>query len=337
MTLTRGQPLTADDPGLAPGRRHQIGDGGQGTVYALDDAPQFVFKQFKRSGTFAPDAAELQRLIDLPATLAGSDADYLLSRTAWPFASVVDRSGQLVGFLMPRLDDRFHHRFGVRSNPVRKLREWNYLSMRRTYVGNPNLHIGDLGRLETPTVLKIVADLARLMALLHRAGIVVGDLSGKNLLWALDPEPQAMLIDCDSIRFSGTAGVIAPKETADWDDPHLAGAPTSQSSDEYKLGLAAFRAVWAAGTDRPAAAVGGHLLADGTVAPSDLTRLVQESTTASARPAAEEWADTLAAIIRYDGRPVVTLQSGIQPGPVPSRELPREPRPTLDLRRPARS
>ena len=175
--------------------------------------------------------------------------------------------------------------------------------MRERYLRNPNV-VSSVPNVEPFDALRLVLDLAKTVALLHKYKIIVGDMSGRNLLWTDKPTWRVLIIDCDSLRVDGSAGVASPKQSPDWDDPHLNGAATSQSSDIYKLGLAAFRGVWAATTDRPDHSV--PLRAPSGV-PDDLVRLVLASTTASNRPTAQEWVDKLQPSISFGGRPVVNV------------------------------
>jgi serine/threonine protein kinase len=62
---------------------------------------------------------------------------------------------------------------------------------------------------------------------LHGHGVVVGDLSPKNVLFTLDGQPRCLLIDCDSMRFRGKYVPEAEKATV--------------ASDSFKFGLIATR------------------------------------------------------------------------------------------------
>jgi len=87
---------------------------------------------------------------------------------------------------------------------------------------------------------------------------VHGDLSGKNVLWSLQPAPAVYVLDCDgaSVRCGGDAtGDEVPDgadgrpraTTPNWDDPALApGAPPTRASDRYMLGITFLRVVGAA-------------------------------------------------------------------------------------------
>src|ERR1019366_7340580 len=69
--------------------------------------------------------------------------------------------------------------------------------------------------------------------------VVVGDLSPKNLLFSLAPEPGCFIIDCDAMRVRGET-VLPQAQTPDWEVP--AGEPiATPAADAYKFGLLAIR------------------------------------------------------------------------------------------------
>jgi eukaryotic-like serine/threonine-protein kinase len=303
----------------------KIGDGGQGTVYSVTSLPGVVYKEFKWAGGAAPSAAALDELIALLGAMPVEVQDWVDSRTVWPRTSVVDDHGRLAGLTMDLIPDGYFHQLGVRANPRRVLREWNHLSMRESYRGNSNLMVGDLARVDIPTAIELVADLARSLEHLHAQDLIVGDISGRNLLWALEPEPHTVIIDCDGFRKLGTAGVLPPKDSPDWDDP-AGGTETCQASDIYKLGLAAYRAVWAATTDRPPADL-IHRTPPGGEPLEELAELVLRSVAPTGRPTASDWVREIERSTRFAGRPVVTMNASVQQRPVPSTTLARGPRP----------
>lgn len=317
--------MRESDSLLAKEHRQRLGGGGQGEVYALDQAPDVVYKSFKSGGERANWAA-LEQLIDTRVALDGDDADWVQPRTVWPHTSVHGGGGDLVGLLMPRIPDDYFHLYGIRSAPKLVPREWNYLSMRQSYLSNPNLEIGTLHLVETHQLIALVADLAGTIDVLHRNDIVVGDISGRNLLWRLEPAPQTMIIDCDSFRLCRAPAVFQPKQTPDWDDPYLASDETDQSSDIYKLGLAAFRAVWSAGTDRPPQGLVGLPLPDGSPPPRPLVDLITQSCGPTNRPSAADWVAILKTMIMFGGRPSVPMR------PVTQRRLPSVPQPAQRAR-----
>jgi hypothetical protein len=74
---------------------------------------------------------------------------------------------------------------------------------------------------------------------LHKHGVCVGDISPKNLLFALIPHPAVYFIDCDAMRIDGVS-VLRQVETPGWQVPAGEELATVYS-DTYKLGLLALR------------------------------------------------------------------------------------------------
>lgn len=319
-----------------PSAFQELGKGGEGQVFAIPSRPQVVYKQYLQTAATAPGQGALQALIDLKATMSPSEQSWLNERAVWPEMIVVDQ-GRMRGFLMRKISSEYFRKQGVRLNPRTVLCEWNLLAMRDRYLRNPNI-VSTVPVIEPFDAFRLVIDLAKTVALLHKYRVIVGDMSGRNLLWTDNPTWRVLIIDCDSLRVDGSAGVASPKQSPDWDDPHLNGAATTQSSDIYKLGLAAFRGVWAATTDRPDHSVPLRVPSG---IPDDLANLVLSSTGANGRPTADEWVTRLEPSIRFGGRPVVNVNSSSSskpsPGPsksVPQTALPSKQRPVIKMKDP---
>ena len=215
---------------------------------------------------------------------------YIESRTVWPRVAVTDR-GRLRGYLMSRVPAQFFRLYGLRNRPRNVLCDWNYLSMRDRYENNPRL-VSEIPKPNAAQISALIADLARTVQELHRHDVIVGDMSGQNLIWTDQPSLHVMLIDCDSFRVRGSTGVNYPKETPDWEDPVVQQGRTNQQSDIYKLGVAAYRAVWAATTRLPPSDLANRPPPAGV--PASLPSLIDRSTGTGERPSATEWVQRLA-------------------------------------------
>lgn len=302
------------------GQLQELGRGGEGVVYSAATLGDRVYKEFLSAAYTTPDQAALDRLIGLQSQWSPEERVWLTQRTVWPETMVLEQ-GRLKGFVMPSIEKRYFRRHGIRQNPKTVLCEWNYLSMRTKFQSNPNI-VSEVPRVSPVDALALVHDLSKTMKLLHKYGVIVGDISGKNLLWTDSPNLQVMIIDCDSFRIAGSGGVASPKQSPDWDDPYLNGKPTSQESDVYKLALAAYRSVWAVGTDRPQPP--NFTLApkpDGV--PDELASLITRSLAETGRPSAEEWESVLAMPARFRGRPAVKMG-----GPISKSASTGSPSPT---------
>jgi hypothetical protein len=294
-----------------PGELEELGKGGEGQVFAIRRIQDKVYKEFLSAASTIPGRPALEHLIELRSKWSPEETQWLSMRTVWPEVVVLDGS-RMRGFLMPKIAPQYFRRHGIRSNPKTVPCEWNLLSMRTRYRGNPNIST-TVPEISNYDALVLVHDLAKTVAMLHRHDVIIGDMSGRNLLWTDTPKPHVLVIDCDSFRVSGSSGVASPKQSPDWDDPHLNGAATSQESDVYKLGLAAYRAVWAATTDRPDALKRDQMRRlDGI--PAELSDLITRSVGPSDRPSADEWVRTLDRSVAFRGRPAVSMSGSANSG-----------------------
>jgi len=319
-----------------PSTFQELGKGGEGQVFSVPSRPNSVYKQYLQTAATAPGQGALQALIDLKSTMSVIEQSWLSEHAVWPETIVVDQ-GRMRGFLMRKIAPEYFRKQGVRLNPRNVLCEWNLLAMRDRYLRNPNI-VSTVPNIQPFDALRLVIDLAKTVALMHKYRVIVGDMSGRNLLWTDSPTWRVLIIDCDSLRVDGSAGVASPKQSPDWDDPHLNGAATTQNSDIYKLGLAAFRGVWAATTDRPDHSVPLRVPSG---IPEDLANLVLSSTGTSGRPSADEWVTRLEPSIKFGGRPVVNVgkQSSVKKplarsNVAPPTTLPSKQRPVIKMKDP---
>jgi DNA-binding helix-hairpin-helix protein with protein kinase domain len=312
----------------------ELGRGGEGVVYGLPGLPDHVYKEFLAAAYTTPDQVALSRLIDLRDDWSQEDKSWLRDRTVWPEKIVLDR-GALRGFVMPKIPARFVRKHGIKTNPKTVLCEWNYLTHRSKFHSNSNIY-SEVPRVDQFDVLAIVFDLAQTVAVLHKYGVILGDISGKNLLWTDSPSAQVMVIDCDSFRIAGTGGVASPKQSPDWEDPHLNGSSTTQESDIYKLALAAYRAILSAGTDRLTQDNRSGLESCRGI-PAEVSDLIWASLQPSGRPTASDWVSILGIPARLRGRPAIQLGGGVarpqQKTPQHQQHQPkRDQRPMLPMK-----
>jgi len=154
---------------------------------------------------------------------------------AWPVDLVRhDQTGAVCGFLMPLAGKEF-------EGPAGSALEGRILTM--DYLLYDNARRNALGLPDVPLTerLLLMHELAAALDLLHKEGWVFGDLSFKNVAFALNP-PRIKVMDCDGVTVLGTLGQSA-KVTAFWDPPEWANGPHEQNlkTDVFKLGLAIVR------------------------------------------------------------------------------------------------
>ena len=314
---------TLQHAALAP-HLDRIASGGEGIVYRVSSMPRTVFKQYKETQRPQLDAAALSELVQVVDQWVAPDKARVLSRTAWPSALVADDRG-VCGFLMVEIDDPFYGHFGLRANPRRVLCDWNQL-IYQTSTPTPAHLISDMPRVQMEGIVQLLQDLAATIEILHRKSIVVGDMSGKNLIWTVAPN-RVFIIDCDSFHFDGQRGACSHKESPGWVDPVLMGRPTNLESDVYKLGVAAYRAL-AHDAHSPVTRAQVTQRLTGTSIPAALVDLIASSVEPTGRPIAADWSATLASLFKFGGRPTIGTRAS-QAGPPTSSLGPSRPR--IDL------
>jgi hypothetical protein len=213
---------------LALGR--PLGHDGQGMVHEelngkINGQWDVAYKEFDPEVLRHLDLAVLTAMTQLIGRLSPPDAAWLGEKTTWP-AELVETNGAVTGFLMRTVPQRFFFDLRTPSGTVRQLATMDLLFNQES--------VTDRDR------LLMLADLADTLARLHAMGIVVGELSPKNVLFTTGPQPECFLIGCDTMRLGG-AQALPPVETPPgWQVPAGEQQGTPQS-DAYKFALLAIR------------------------------------------------------------------------------------------------
>ena len=297
----------------------RLSEGGEGIVFRVRNQPTVVYKEYKAAQVPYLNIGALEELMDAVRSWDSSDASRLASRTVWP-QTLVDHGSDMRGFLMPAIEGAFYRRYGLRSNPKQVLCDWNQLS----YQGDslPAHMISEVPKPSVEEKIQLVKDLATTVHLLHQHDIIVGDMSGKNLIWSTQPN-RVIIIDCDSFRIDGRKGVCTHKESPGWIDPVLQGRETCKESDIYKLGVAAYRSLW----NDPNTQVTSPIVTAKRPAgvPDALISLVAASVGTSSRPDAKTWVNTIEKLYRFSGRPAISTTG------TPAAGISRPTRPRLNI------
>jgi hypothetical protein len=302
----------------------ELGNGGQGRVLRVEgQGMPLAFKQYKMLGA---DPGALKMLVDLPAVLQPSERDQLHARTSWPLARVFSR-GQLRGFLMREIPGQF---FGANVAGSMKLRELQFLVYPRKPAWGEIVPEAGVG---AETRLQVASEFTRLFALLHGKGLVIGDVSMSNLLWAgsADGAVEVFLIDCDGIRKLGLRPVLKQADTLDWEDRSQPRTGPDLDTDRYKLALLVGRVLTIGKDLRPGAPL--QLVPD---VPDRVAARVRELWQHAAgprgtRPDAVQWAMALSNRDEITLPPVTTVR---QEPVLPKKPLdgdPGMPRPVINL------
>lgn len=261
-----------------------LGTGGQGRVnavsgYLIDAKWPAVLKTY--TGAVGVDYQALERIVAFPDQLHPNDRNWLLGTSSWPWAIVTD-NGVPRGFLMREVPDVFKFSFVTVTQGVEaRLSNVEYLLNSDDYVSRAGISISEKDR------LNLLDALAQTMSRLHALGVVVGDLSPKNLLFNLNSYSSCFIIDCDAVALRGQSA-LQQVDTPDWEvfDGEEKG---TEASDSFKFGLLAIRLFARDQSSRDVtalSALSGDL--------GRLARLSQDRATTS-RPSPGGWTDAIQA------------------------------------------
>ncbi|MFI5873650.1 hypothetical protein ACIBAH_14580 [Streptomyces sp. NPDC051445] len=280
-----------------------LGRGAVGTVSRLRQPPvgftgKLVFKRYLQGARAQVDEAILRRFIAFPETLGMADAELMRERLAWPVAAVYQTAGVVSGFLMSEIPSHYTlDILGHRAVPA----GMEFLLNGPVFERRLGITVDRRAR------LCLLLDLGRLIVRLHELGVVVGDLSPKNVLFSLAGPIRCFLIDCDSMGVEGTC-LLPPLETPGWEVPSGEN-PLTQASDSYKFTLLAMRLFAGDQNTRDPQALS-------EVSPT-LGRLAEAATRdhLEARPRINEWLAPLQAAVEAS-RPAVDR---VLPSPTETR------------------
>jgi hypothetical protein len=247
----------------ALGQLDFIAEGGVGAVYRtkyrMPAHPHtaLAYKEFKAS-SLTPEqlkraVAEFNQAVRFRQSLSNADRSDLDSRTVWPLEMVTD-AGRTVGGLMPLIPQEFFvslHPPHLNGQERHKPRELAFLPSpqdRSFSAGFSQSQLNEFSDIVIRAVL--LAQLVYSVALLHKHGIVYGDISLKNAVFALN-QPRVMLLDCDAVapltdpsrKQLNSPYFLPPECEAPGSSPVARGAEyrQDQATDVYKLALCVVR------------------------------------------------------------------------------------------------
>ncbi|GAB2719678.1 protein kinase domain-containing protein [Kitasatospora kifunensis] len=209
---------------LAADGRHwrlteQIGQGGEGVVFAVDGRPELVAKLVPRPLDPAAHRQRIERLVRQrrePRTvrlLRGA-----LGTVAWPLAAVRTVRGDGQGYLMADLRHRYQ--------PLDRL----------LFTADRQEHFPDAS---WATALRVAAALAALLAAVHAEGYLVGDLKPGNI-W-VDERGGVALSDVDSWQFTDRGQLFESRpRTPGYAAPERVTNPTgvlTRAADDFVLAV----------------------------------------------------------------------------------------------------
>jgi serine/threonine protein kinase len=222
LTHTAARTLMAEKSAL--GRLEPLGKGGTAIVYRAPDfkvpgVGSVVYKEYKQSTrTHAGPAlqAGLLAFVRFREKLAPELRRLWDERIVWPLR-VVSEDGAATGVVMPLIPGRFFQHITSRSGQTStKPREVDALFGRTEDM----TRIG-FDAVDGHTRIALLAQIAATYAMMHRAGVVVGDISGRNLVYdPAAPRPTVLVVDADSSRVAGTRSAFSSQpHTPYWEPP----------------------------------------------------------------------------------------------------------------------
>ena len=295
------------------GELTKIGQGGQGVVYRAPNAKtkfadSMVYKEYKAATRAEIDFTALAAMPALvEESLSYKEAERLISIAAWPCA-IIEDAGTPTGFVMPAIPDEFLVSLTTAKGVSSSTAEFQHLLNHPTVLVARGIPLDDAQRYE------LLRESASALAFLHRHGVCVGDISPKNLLFALEPHEAVYFIDCDAMRIN-TVSALPQVETPGWNAPPGEELATIYT-DTYKLGLLALRLLTG---DQDTTNV-QHLPA---TTPDLLRQIISDTLTSQPqqRPLPEAWTYVLGHAIeqaQYQKKTAAPVTAPLAPPPTPT-------------------
>jgi len=177
----RGIPTVRTDAGFLK-LGEELARGGEGAIYEIAGRPDVVAKLYLK----AIDRERSEKI----SALVSLGNEKLRALTAWPVEALRDAAGNTCGFTMPRIVGHrdIHNLYNPRSRKAEfPSADWRFL-------------------------IRASTNVARAFAVIHGAGVVVGDVNERGVMVSKDAIVR--VIDCDSFqvfvgdrRFPCTVGV----------------------------------------------------------------------------------------------------------------------------------
>jgi hypothetical protein len=196
-----------------------------------------IYKEYRPDRRHEIDVERLERFPRFVRTLTVETLSHLYGRAAWPTWLVEDEAevgSRPVGVVMPLAPPRFMAELR-RSSGGRRL----VPAKVELLLNGPDFLRGVGLDISMRQRIQLLSSVAETVAFLHAHSIAVGDFSCKNILFAIDPEPGAFFIDCDSMCWNGAAALPAG-ETPEWELPEGDRLGT-KPADVYKFALLVLR------------------------------------------------------------------------------------------------
>ncbi|WP_370500182.1 hypothetical protein NWT09_31020 [Mycolicibacterium sp. jd] len=272
----------------------ELDRGAFGTVhrlesYAMAGFAELAYKEFS-TAVDSDQVANLTALVKFRTRLDANSRRVLDDATAWPLRLVTDRR-RVCGFVMQLIPAAFFSSQRLPSGRTVELptkAQWLVVDPARADDAGIIVPSAD----DLPARIVLCAKLAHAFGVLHRAGLIYGDLSLNNAMFSAGVPPRIMLVDCDAVQARQCAPV-RQAHTADWTPPECVsgGKPQDVYTDRYKLALFILR-VLTPGAHASQAMDPNRLFGVLDLEGNSMMRDALD-TNRSRRPSAKEWFDYL--------------------------------------------
>ena len=222
--------------------------GGRGVIYQvspkrklsdqiLQDGKYLLKKQRYSNATVNSDSIA-DHLDEIHKRLQGKFS-YFRSRLALPLAIVEDK-GKFLGYLMPEFDEGCYFNKTLFSAEVTQALQEVKIQL-NSQSERKALSVPEIS---TSTRFAILVDVLETITQLHECGLVVGDISGSNLIIqdkaTRKHSQRVIILDVDSFSYQGGKHPFGAESTIHWRSPEELKKPDyapTKSSDVYKIGL----------------------------------------------------------------------------------------------------
>ena len=162
-----------------------LGSGNEGEVYLIRNDPNYAVKVYKEGK--APSALQTAKLKAMEGKITPEpNANPSRPALTWPEQIITDRkSGSLIGFVMPRIDQDKIIQIGQYCNPTARQKVLTQRGIRTT---------------ETEEIAwAAIRNFTHTARKLHQSGYLIGDVNERNIL--MDPTTgDVTIVDCDSFQ-----------------------------------------------------------------------------------------------------------------------------------------
>ncbi|QJU52767.1 hypothetical protein SCB71_05355 [Herbiconiux sp. KACC 21604] len=214
-----------------------------------------AFVRFRDADAPFWNSATLARLVALRWGFEARDRATLDGVAAWPLAVVEGDDGGVVGCLVPLAAHPFYfvpvEEGGSRGSKAPQQVKWLVGAPKRARRAGAAV----VSERDLLTRITVLARVCVLVELLHRNGVVFGDLSERSVLFGAGEVASAFVVGCEGAAFAGeealqrnSAGWAAPEAYGEA-DAALTTTPSVQTpaTDRYKLALLILRVLAPAG------------------------------------------------------------------------------------------